>query len=157
MRRCIEESNEVDWDAQQASEALQSARGGPLWAFDILQSGTPSQAKAIRRELRAVLAAQSDAASLLTALLAASPLEAVELLVSETSELAKAILAAGHAEPLGEPLKTQVKQNPVHYARRILTLHEEFEMARRQLSSVSNPNPKLLLESLSYLTSRAFR
>ena len=157
MKRRIEESNEAEWDAQQASEALQSARGGPLWALDLLQNGTPSQAKAIRRELRAVLAAQSDAASLLTALLAATPLDAVELLVSETSELAKAILAAGHDEPLGEPLKTQVKQNPAHYARRILTLHEEFEIARRQLSSVSNPNPKLLLESLSYLTSRAFR
>lgn len=157
LARQLEALEGPEPDEQQVREALSSARGGPLWALELLQAGTPLQTKAIRRALRAVLAAQSDAESLLNALLAASPLQAVELLVSESAELTKGILSREPAEALEEPLRSLVMRDPAHYAQRAITLHTECETARRQLCSVSNPNPKLLLESLSYLASRAFR
>ena len=158
LEQRVKETEEISFDSQLVQDSLKAARGGPLWAFELLQAGALPQSKEIGRELRALLAGQSEAESLLAALLAVEPLSAVEQLVIESGELAKSILLTGStpAQQLQEPLKSHVAKAPAHFAKRAITLHDEFEHARRQLSSVSNPNPKLLLESLSYLASRAF-
>ena len=40
---------------------------------------------------------------------------------------------------------------------RLVRLYDEIEKARRQIGSPTNPNTKLLLESLCWLTSRALK
>jgi len=40
---------------------------------------------------------------------------------------------------------------------RLVRLYDEIQKARRQIDSPTNPNTKLLLESLCWLTSRALK
>lgn len=154
----------ADFDLSQSQQALALAAGAPLRALELLESEDLVSRGAIDSAFESVLFGASAPEVLLKALVAVEPGPAAEQLTSASMLLAKALLAGGEVTANTESLIANLlgdgndaAARRAHFAARTLWLNEEYELARRQLASSSNPNPKLVLESLCWLTSRAFK
>lgn len=153
---------------EDAESCLSVAGGAPLYALDLLQTDTLPLRRVVERTWVGVLLGRAEPSELLSALSALEPSAAVQQLLYCAGRAAKAVLsptaqhdriAGGHfgaiaewVNSLPDPVTARAKLGS-----RSLKLYEEIEVARRQLSSSSNPSPRLILESLSWLTSRAFK
>lgn len=139
-------------DKQKALECLKAAGGGPLFALELMEGDTLTLRARVDDAFAEVLSGRAQPEDLLAALSALEPIHAAEQLLSAAAAQAKRLLLANQDDSESEAAEARAIQ-----AGRVLKLAEECELARRQLASASNPNPRLVLESLSWLTSRALR
>lgn len=167
-----------EFDDQHAISCLKASGGSPLLAMEMLLDESLPNRQVLEREFISCLTGKSHPESLLAALSKSEPVTAIEQILSTTALCAKLMLLStteandtssdsGGLAP--SPIWSQfidrvntsdAEENARRRAllgNRLVRLYDEIEKARRQLYSPSNPNSKLLLESLCWLTSRALK
>jgi DNA polymerase-3 subunit delta' len=169
------------YDEQLAISCLKASGGSPLLAMEMLLDESLPTRQALEHEFIACLTGNSSPDNLLATLLKTEPITAIEHILSTTAHCAKLMLVnaseshdsskdtslLGGLAPSSawDRFLEQVKTSDGDYnarrraqfGNRLVRLYDEIEKARRQLQSSSNPNSKLLLGSLCWLTSRALK
>ncbi len=163
----MSETSGENFNEKLARECLIVSHGAPLLALDYMNSGDLALRTAIDTTLIDVLLGRKQAEDLFAKLCALDATLAAEQLVMATINVSKALLTDNdesitypeHYNPIKQLIDAgeEGAKKRAFYGSRALKLYEEAETARRQLSSASNPNPRLILQSLAWLSSRAFR
>ena len=170
-----------EFDEAIATSCLKATVGSPLLAMDMLTDESLPSRQALERAFVACLTGISTPESLLAALMLAEPVTAIEQILSTTAHYAKLMLDTNQqadggaidtavlgglvsnstwAQFIEQISAVDADENTRRRAllgNRLVRLYDEIEKARRQIDSPNNPNSKLLLESLCWLTSRALK
>jgi hypothetical protein len=170
-----------EFDEAIATSCLKATVGSPLLAMDMLTDESLPSRQALERAFVACLTGISTPESLLAALMLAEPVTAIEQILSTTAHYAKLMLDTNQqaddgtidtavlgglvsnstwAQFIEKISAVDADENTRRRAllgNRLVRLYDEIEKARRQIDSPTNPNTKLLLESLCWLTSRALK
>ena len=170
-----------EFDEAIATSCLKATGGSPLLAMDMLTDESLPNRQALERAFVACLTGISTPESLLAALMLAEPVTAIEQILSTTAHYAKLMLDTNQraddgaidtavlgglvsnstwAQFIEQISAVDADENTRRRAllgNRMVRLSDEIEKARRQIDSPTNPNTKLLSESLCWLTSRALK
>ena len=149
--------------------------------MDMLTDESLPGRQALERAFVACLTGIATPESLLASLMLAEPITAIEQILSTTAHYAKLMLDTNQqaddgaidtavlgglvsnatwAQFIAQISAVDADENTRRRAllgNRLVRLYDEIEKARRQIGSPTNPNTKLLLESLCWLTSRALK
>lgn len=170
-----------EFDEPLATSCLKAAGGSPLLAMSMLTDESLPTRQALERAFVSCLTGKSAPESLLAALMLAEPVPAIEQILSTTAHYARLMLDTKQqvddgaidtavlgglvsnstwAQFIEQITAVDADENTRRRAllgNRLVRLYDEIEKARRQIDSSTNPNSKLLLESLCWLTSRALK
>ena len=169
------------FDEPLATSCLKATGGSPLLAMSMLTDESLPSRQALERAFVSCLTGKSAPESLLAALMLAEPVPAIEQILSTTAHYARLMLDTKQqvddgaidtavlgglvsnstwAQFIEQITAVDADENTRRRAllgNRLVRLYDEIEKARRQIDSSTNPNSKLLLESLCWLTSRALK
>ena len=170
-----------EFDEALATSCLKAAGGSPLLAMAMLTDESLPSRQALERAFVACLTGIATPESLLASLMLAEPITAIEQILSTTAHYAKLMLDtnqqaddgaidtavlgglvsnatwAQFIEQISAVDADENTRRRVLLGNRLVRLYDEIEKARRQIDSPTNPNTKLLLESLCWLASRALK